>query len=67
MTFKIGDKVTWRSGKSKTKKLVPLGIANCEIVGFGTAENGEPAARLIMRGFSNEEFNAYVADLEVQS
>jgi hypothetical protein len=70
MTIKVGDIVTWRSGKSKSDKTLPMGIAGCRVLGFGVAENGEQAAMLKLPiGLHDlpEEYNAYVADLEPQT
>jgi hypothetical protein len=47
----VGAKVTWRHGKSKAKGNMPLGIANCEVLELGTAEDGQPAARLRLPPF----------------
>jgi hypothetical protein len=69
MTLKVGDRVTWRSGKSKARKhIYPLGIANCEIIGFGVSEDGQPAARLKLPELfaPTTECNAYIADLEAR-
>lgn len=45
----IGDRVTWRQGKTKVKadgsRIIPIGIANCRVVEFGEID-GEPCARL---------------------
>jgi hypothetical protein len=38
---KIGDTVIWRNGKSKSKTVLPLGVANCIIKDFGTGPSGE--------------------------
>jgi hypothetical protein len=62
--IKVGDIVTWRSGKSKTKGFMPMGISGCKVIGFGEAENGKPAATLDTGRFG--EVNAYVADLELE-
>lgn len=69
MTFKVGDIVTWRSGRSKSKETLPMAVAGCRIMAFGTAENGEPAATLQIPGFNlpDEECNAYLSDLEPQN
>lgn len=46
MNINVGDVVTWRSGKSKTKVGLPIGIANCKVVELGHAPGGEPAAMI---------------------
>ena len=66
--IKVGDVVTWRHGKSKSKGFLPLGIENCKVLEIATAENGEPAARLelpeFFAGLHKDACNAYIADLE---
>lgn len=44
--FAVGDTVCWRSGKSKSKNCLPIGIANCKIVEFGKTPDGQKAARI---------------------
>jgi hypothetical protein len=41
--IKVGDTVTWRHGKSKAVKNVPLGIAGCEVIELGTSTDGRTA------------------------
>ena len=68
--MKVGDVVTWRSGKSKAKGIMPLGIAGCEVLEISVAEDGQPAARLKLPPFfaalHPDACNAYVADLETE-
>jgi hypothetical protein len=59
--------VTWRHGKSKAKGVMPIGIAGCEILELGTAQDGQPTAKLKLPPFlSADAYNAYVADLELE-
>jgi hypothetical protein len=44
--MKVGDKVIWRNGKSRSKTVLPLGIANCEITDFGETHAGQKAASI---------------------
>jgi hypothetical protein len=69
--FKVGDIVIWRSGKSKSKDVLPIGIEGCEIIEIGVARDGRPAARLKLPEFfaglvknNPDTCNAYLADLE---
>jgi hypothetical protein len=65
--IKVGDVVTWRSGKGKKPGFEPLGIANCEVLALGhtAADTGEPAALLKLPAvFGGETAAARVADLE---
>jgi hypothetical protein len=65
MAIEVGDIVTWRSGKSKAKKNVPLGVAGCKVLELGSTERGEPAAVLKLPPFFGvDTANGYVADLE---
>lgn len=74
MPVKIGDIVTWRHSKSASMKRPegqrhePLGIAGCEVLAFGEAEDGRPAAKLklppFFAGLSDDAVNGYVDDLE---
>ena len=70
MNIKVGDTVTWRSGKSKAKRHTPLGIEGCEVLEIGVAEDGQPAARLklpeFFAGLHPDACNGYLADLEPQ-
>lgn len=69
-TIKVGDTVTWRHGKSKSKRNLPLGIAGCKVLEIGVGEDGEPAAKLKLPPFfgslTADACNGYVADLEVE-
>ena len=68
MTIKVGDVVIWRHGKSKSKTCLPLGIEGCKVLELGTAQDGQPAAKLelpeFFAGLHKDACNAYVADLE---
>lgn len=68
MTIKVGDIVIWRSGKSKNKTCLPLGIEGCEVLEIGTSTDDKPAARLklpsFFDGLPSDACNAYIADLE---
>lgn len=69
MTIKVGDVVTWRSGKSSRKpgsRGEPIGIANCRVLELGEAEGtGAPAAKLKLPAvMGGDEVGALVADLE---
>lgn len=74
MTIQVGDIVTWRHGKSQAERRepgrrhMPLGIAGCEVLVLGLAQDGRPAAALklppFFGGLSDEACNGYVADLE---
>lgn len=44
--IKIGAKVIWRQGKSKSKDVLPLGIANCTVVDVGTGPSGERCVKI---------------------
>lgn len=65
MTIKIGDIVTWRSGKSITQSHMPIGIGGCTVLALGTTGAGEAAAKIRLPTIFNEEMNVLVADLEV--
>lgn len=65
----VGDVVIWRSGKSKSKKVLPLGIANCTVIQLGEGPSGEPCAQLeLPEGVHRMNFGepvwSLVADLE---
>lgn len=68
MAISVGDIVTWRHGKSKSKGNMPLGIEGCEVLELGEAEDGQPAAKLKLPPFfgnlPDDACNGYVADLE---
>jgi hypothetical protein len=44
--YKIGAPCIWREGKSKSKKVLPMGIANCIIRDVGTGPNGTPCVKI---------------------
>lgn len=48
MNINPGDLVTWRSGKSKVKDIVPIGIVGCRVVQLGEGPSGEPCAQLTL-------------------
>lgn len=52
--MKIGDKVIYRQGKSRSKDVLPLGIENCEVVQFGTGPSGEECAQINLPTFFAE-------------
>jgi hypothetical protein len=52
--IKVGDVVTWQTAPNS------LGIANCTVISFGTAFNGEPAATIEALG---QRANAYIDQL----
>lgn len=69
--IEVGDKVTWRHGKSKGGRNLPIGIAGCTVLELGEAEDGQPAAKLELPPFfgdfakhNPDACNGYVADLE---
>lgn len=70
MTTIVGDTVTWRSGKSTHRgRGIPIGIANCRVLGFGVSEDDKPAATIkLPRQYLGENWpetvGALVADLE---
>lgn len=68
MPIKVGDTVTWRHGKSKSKTNLPLGIVGCKVIELGLTEDEIPAAKLklppFFAGLHGDACNAYVADLE---
>ena len=70
MTIKVGDIVTWRQGLSRSgRRGIPIGIANCRVLAFGTDAEDRPAARLklptqYLGPDWPETVGALVADLE---
>lgn len=64
MTIMIGDRVTWRSGKSTSTKNKPLGIANCIVLEFGKTDDGKEAVRMRLPPPFDQEACGLVADLE---
>lgn len=46
MAIAVGDTVTWRQGKSKAKRNMPLGIAGCRVIDLGEDAARRPAAML---------------------
>jgi hypothetical protein len=46
--FKIGDTVIWRPGKSKSKTVLPIGVADCRIMDLGEGPSGEKAASIML-------------------
>lgn len=66
MMIEIGDIVTWRSGKSKARKTLPIGVGGCEVVGFSTSGDGRPTALVKLPAFMRQDVPVavYVDDLE---
>jgi hypothetical protein len=66
--IKVGDRVTWRKGKSVTQKdglrPDPIGSVGCVVLKLGTTNAGEPAA--LIRLADNREVGALLADLEAE-
>ena len=61
MDSKVGDIVSWRPKPRPGGRVVPMGLAGCEVLELGKTADGQPAARL--RAF-DEDICVLVADLE---
>jgi hypothetical protein len=68
--IRVGDTVTWRSGKSANKGIAPIGIANCRVVELSETATGQPAAIIklpaaMIQGIGRVDMvSALIADLE---
>ena len=62
--IKVGDRVTWRPGKSESEGFAPMGIAHCEVLYLGKSMDGRAAAQIETGIFGVQ--NAYVDDLELE-
>jgi hypothetical protein len=66
--IKVGDIVTWRHGRSNPKitaRVWPMGVANCEVLGFEETPEGRKSAVIkLPPGLPLGRLKVLVADLE---
>jgi len=48
MKIEVNDIVIWRSGKSTSKTILPIGVANCKVVQLGEGPSGEACAQITL-------------------